>query len=172
MPKKTISMTLSERSIADAIRQLEEYRDSLIKKNDEFVRKLAEAGIPVINERIAAAAGDSDKNHNTYIRLNSFDDYSEGVLVCEGRGLLWIEFGAGVHYNGAAGTSPHPKGQEFGYTIGSYGKGQGAKDFWYYYADTGEAVRSYGTEATMPVYSASVKMRDEVLNIAKEVFGA
>lgn len=172
MPKKTISMTLSERSISEAIKQLEEYRDSFIKKNDEFVRKLAEVGIPVINERIAEAAGDSDKNHNTYIHMNSFDDYSEAVLVCEGRGLLWIEFGAGVHYNGAAGTSPHPKGQELGYTIGSYGKGQGAKDFWYYYADTGEAVRSYGTEATMPVYSASVKIRDEVLSIAKEVFGA
>ena len=29
------------------------------------------------------------------------------------------------------GTSPHPKGEEFGYTIGSYGKGQGSKDFWF-----------------------------------------
>lgn len=41
--------------------------------------------------------------------------------------MLFIEFGAGIHYNGSAGSSPHPKGNEFGYTIGSYGKGLGKK---------------------------------------------
>ncbi len=170
MPK-TIKMNLSAGSIQNAVKELQRYKQSLISKNDLFVQRLAEVGIPVINANIAAAQGDSDKNHNTYIKLNSFGSYSRAVLVVEGADLLMIEFGAGIHYNTPAGTSPHPKGQELGYTIGSYGKGHGAEDYWYYQAETGESVRSYGTESTMPVYKASVEIRQKIREIAKEVFG-
>lgn len=168
---KKISISLSHKSIENAIKELNQYKEDLRRKNDEFVKRLAELGMPVINQNISAAAGDSDKSHNTYIKVNSFGDYSQATLIVEGRDILFIEFGAGVHFNGSAGSSPHPKGQEFGYTIGSYGKGHGKNDFWYYYADTGEAVRSYGTEATMPVYRASVEIIQNIRKIAKEVFG-
>ncbi len=167
---KKISFNLSVDSIQKAIDEVERYKQRLISKNDEFVRRLAEVGIPVIDQRISAAQGDSDKNHNTYIRINSFGSYSQAVLVVEGKTILWIEFGAGIHYNGAAGSSPHPKGQELGYTIGSYGKGQGANDFWFYTADTGESVMSHGTEATMPVYSAAVEIQRRIREIARQVF--
>ena len=43
---------------------------------------------------------------------------------------------------------------------------------WVYVADSGEWVRSYGTEATMPVYKASVEIMQNVRRIAKEVFSA
>ena len=170
MPK-TIKMNLSAGSIQNAVKELQRYKQSLISKNDLFVQRLAEVGIPVINANIAAAQGDSDKSHNTYIKLNSFGSYSRAELVVESSSILYIEFGAGIHYNTPAGTSPHPKGQEFGYTIGSYGKGHGAEDYWYYQAETGETVRSYGTESTMPVYKASVEIRQKIRQIAREVFG-
>lgn len=170
MPKK-IRISLSEKSIQDAIKEIESYKRQFIDKNELFVRRLAELGTPVIDQNIAAAQGDSEKSHNTYIKINSFGNYSEAKLVVDGKDLLFIEFGAGIHYNGSAGTSPHPKGEEFGYTIGSYGKGQGKKDFWFYYADTGEAVMSHGTEATMPVFRASQEIIQNIRRIAKEVFG-
>ena len=169
---KKISISLSQKSIQNAINEVRKYQRELIDKNEVFVRRLAELGIPIIDQNIADAEGDSDKNHNTYIKINYFGSYSEAKLVVEGSDLLFIEFGAGVHYNGSAGTSPHPKGEEFGYTIGSYGKGQGSKDFWFYYADTGEAVMSHGTESTMPVYKASVEIVQNIRRIAKEVFGS
>lgn len=169
---KKISISLSHKSIQNAINEVRKYQREFIEKNELFVRRLAELGIPVIDQNIAAAQGDSDKNHNTYIKINSFGSYSEAKLVVEGVDLLFIEFGAGIHYNSSAGTSPHPKGEEFGYTIGSYGKGQGSKDFWFYYADTGEAVMSRGTESTMPVYKASVEIIQNIRRIAKEVFGS
>ena len=118
------------------------------------------------------AQGDSYKNHNTYIKINRFGNYAQATLVCEGSGLLFIEFGAGISYNTPAGTSPHPKGEEFGYTIGSYGQGKGKNESWVYVADSGEWVRSYGTEATMPVYKASVEIMQNIRRIAKEVFSA
>lgn len=168
---KKISIRLNEKSIQKAIDELNQYKRNLRSKNDEFVRRLAELGIPVINQNISAAAGDSDKSHNTYIKVNSFGAHSKATLVCEGKYLLFIEFGAGVHFNGAAGSSPHPKGQEFGYIIGSYGKGNGKKDSWHYYADSGESVLSHGTKATMPVYKASVEIMQNIRRIAREVFG-
>lgn len=168
--EKKISISLSQKSIQNAINEVRKYQRELIDKNELFVRRLAELGIPIINQNIAAAQGDSDKNHNTYIKINSFGSYSEAKLVVEGVDLLFIEFGAGIHYNSSAGTSQHPKGEEFGYTIGSYGKGQGSKDFWFYYADTGEAVMSHGTEATMPVLKADIEIIQNIRRIAKEVF--
>ncbi|VYT08902.1 Uncharacterised protein [uncultured Clostridium sp.] len=169
---KKISISLSQKSIQNAISEVRKYQRELIDKNELFVRRLAELGIPVIDQNIAVAQGDSDKNHNTYIKINSFGSYSEAKLVVEGSELLYIEFGSGIHYNGSAGTSPHPKGEEFGYTIGSYGKGQGSKDFWFYYADTGEAVMSHGTQSTMPVYKASMEIIQNIRRIAREVFGS
>ena len=172
MAKQTIQINLFDtKSPQSAIKQIQQYQDDLQRKCELFVRRLAEVGITIIDQNISAAAGDSDKNHNTYIKLNSFGSYSQATLVCEGKDLLFIEFGAGVHYNGNAGDSPHPLGAEMGYTIGSYGKGQGKNDFWFYYADTGEAVMSHGMQATMPLYKAGVEIRRQILAIAKEVFG-
>lgn len=169
---KKIRISLSEKSIRNAINEIEVYKRQFIERNEVFVRRLAELGIPVIDQNIAAAQGDSEKKHNTYIKVNSFGSYSEAKLVVEGSDLLYIEFGAGIRYNGSAGTSPHPKGEEFGYTIGSYGKGQGKNDFWFYYADTGETVMSHGTEATMPVFRASQEIIQNIRRIAREVFGS
>lgn len=172
MAKETISFSLSPDSIQKAIRQVEEYKESFLSKNELFVQRLAEIGIPVINERMSAAQGDSDPAHSTYIKVNSSGGISEAVLTVEGKDLLFIEFGAGRFFNGEPGTSPHPKGEEFGYTIGSYGKGHGADDYWFYRSDTGEIIISFGTEATMPVYSAGVEIRQRIREIAREVFGS
>ena len=82
MANKSIKMELSHKSIQDTIKQLRAYQKSLASKNEEFVRRLAELGIPVIDENIALAQGDSDKSHNTYIRINNFGGYSQATLVC------------------------------------------------------------------------------------------
>ena len=172
MPKRKISIDLFDgKSLDNAIKQIQEYQRTLNDKCEMFVRRLAEVGIPIIDQNIASSSGDSDKGHNTYIKINSFGSYSQARLIVEGKDLLFIEFGAGVHYNGNLGGSPHPKGKEMEYTIGSYGKGQGKNDFWFYYADSGEAVMSHGTQATMPVYKAGAEIRRQILKIAREVFG-
>lgn len=171
MGKHVIKANLSTKSIENMRKQILDYKAALGDRNRLFLLKLCELGIPVIDQNIAAAQGDSDKNHNTYIKINSFGSYAQAQLIVEGRDLVFIEFGSGIHYNGSVGSSPHPKGQEFGYTIGSYGQGKGANDYWFYYADTGESVMSRGTEATMPVYKASMEIIQNIRQIAREVFG-
>ena len=168
---KILKSNLSNRSIQNLIKELEEYKDVIVDKNDLFIKKLAETGIPVIELNISSVQGDSNKNHNTYIKLNSYGDYSRATLVCEGRDILFIEFGSGIYYNGLVGTSLNPKGKELGYTIGSYGKGKGKQNTWGYYSDSGELVLSHGTQATMPMYKASLEIKQKTIQIAKEVFG-
>ena len=183
---KPIYISLSRKGDIDkAIKELEKYKRSLMSKGEIFVRRLAEIGIPIIDSRIAWSEGDSDPNHYTHIELMSYEDYSEARLVVEGKDILFFEFGAGVHFNESAGTSSRHStsgtrngaeydiagGQELGYTIGSYGKGQGKNDFWYYKADNGDVIRSFGTEATMPLYHATMEIINSIEQIAREVYG-
>lgn len=179
MAKKTLKASLNISSIKQLQEELEKYKDSLNNKLSIFVRKLAESGISVIDQNMAKANFTVDSNgiqsgadpqHYTHIKLNSFGDYARADLIVEGKELLFIEFGSGVYYNGAAGTSPHPKGEEFGYVIGSYGKGHGVQKVWGYYAESGELILTHGVEATMPVYKASLEIAQNVVKIAKEVF--
>ena len=59
---KKINMTLSSKSIRDAIKELEKYRDSLEIKNEIFVKRLKEIGINVITSKIAQARTEDDKD--------------------------------------------------------------------------------------------------------------
>lgn len=177
--KKTIEASLSSKEIEKLINGIKEFKQQITDKNAEFARRLAEVGIPVIDTNIAQAGftydakgieSGADTEHNTYIKLHTFDDYAEAILITSGRELLFIEFGSGIYYNGAAGTSPHPKGQEFGFVIGSYGKGNGVKQVWGYYDEGGNLVLTHGVKATMPMYKAQLKIADDVYRIAREVF--
>lgn len=172
MKNKVLSLNLfDKRSIDRVIKEIRLQRNEISNKCSEFVRRLSEIGIPVIKQNIVSTIGDSDKNHNIYIKVNSFGSYSQATLYVEGRDMLFMEFGSGVYYNGSVGGSPHPKGKEFGYTIGSYGKGQGKNESWFYYTDSGEIAMSHGTKASMPVYKASIEIRTQILKIAREIFG-
>lgn len=165
-----IKVKLSQGSIQEARDQLTSTDEWLMEKTEELVRKLAEHGIPVIDRKIAQAQGDSNKNHYTHVDIVSFQTYARATLVVEGRDLLFIEYGAGVHYNGHPHSSPHPYGVQKGYTIGDYSpKHLGLRDSWFY-RDAGGLHRSYGTEATMPVWSAYQSIIANYKKIAQEVF--
>ena len=153
------------------VKKIESYRDGLNGKIETAIRRLVdEVGIPVIDQRINEAMGDSDKSHDTLFTISETADGLEGTLTVNGKDIAFIEFGAGIYYNTPAGTSPHPKGEEFGYTIGSYGQGQGRYEIWVYRDANGNRQVSYGTEATMPLYNAAKEMEDRVVKIFREVF--
>lgn len=47
--EKKISISLSEKSIQNAIKELNQYKNDLKRKNDEFVKHLAELGLSLIH---------------------------------------------------------------------------------------------------------------------------
>jgi len=145
-------------------------RDMKINLRKALDRITYEVGIPAVDSRYGAGMGDSSSEHQCSFRASYTDDTVTGILTVQGKDVAFIEFGAGVYYNTYAGSSPHPKGEELGYTIGSYGQGQGRYDIWVYLDENGNRQVSYGTEATMPLYNALKEMTTQISRIFREVF--
>lgn len=165
-------MSLNSESILQAVRELREYKDDMQFKVALFVQRLGELGIQTINAH-RSGQGDSDfAGLNAYVDYsNQGNDHIKATLVLHGKDVAFIEFGAGVHYNSSGGSSPNPYGVPLGMIIGSYGKGHGLEDSWWYKdPDTGQWIESHGTEAAMPMYYADREIRDNFIRIAKEVF--
>lgn len=164
-------MSLSEQSIMETIQQLQKYRDELKFKSAVFVQRLAEVGIKVIDANKYAEEGDSWHEANTYVWLQHYDDHEKAILVYAGRDVAFVEFGAGITYNGAAGSSPNKFGSDLGFTIGSYGKGHGKDESWMYYdEDRGRWIKSYGTKAARPMEQANDAMKAIFFETAIKVF--
>lgn len=173
MGKKVISFGLSTKDINRAIRELEQYKQDLIRKTDLLRERVAERLAELARTGFAGAVVDDLLNGGQRIaQVDVSIDQRENItlVVARGEDAIWVEFGAGVHYNGSAGTSPHPKGAEMSFTIGSYGKGMGKKNTWGFYDDEGTLHLTHGTPAAMPMYNAVKTVCDEIAEIAREVF--
>lgn len=162
-------MILSRSSINDAINELKAYKKELINKNDIFVRRLVELGLNVVNMKVRQSLGDSD-DATSKAYVDSLGKLVKAEIHLTGSDVLFIEFGAGIYYNT---PGQHPLEDEFGYGVGTYpGQTHAFDDYWFYTDEQGNTGQiSYGTQATMPMYSASIEMYQQVVRIAREVFG-
>lgn len=172
-------------SLKKAIKYLENYKNGFNVKVETLISRLVAIGLKVVDERIKSASGDSDKSYHPTVFINDMGDYVEATLTIEGKDIAFIEFGAGIHFNTAAGSSPRKGergtrngveyqitgGEEIGWVIGSYGKGYGKRDFWFYNDEYGTKQKSFGTQATMPLHEADIAMIDSVEKVFREVFG-
>ncbi len=167
---------LSEDSIDKAIKDVKKYKENLEKKCNEFCKKFAERILDEAEKGFTGAIVDDLTEKSGGAKLADVQmtiSESDGVftITANGEDAVWVEFGAGVHHNGAAGISPNPYGAELGFSIGGYGT-QGVREVWALPKNPGEKVKlSRGTPATMPMYKAVQAAIDDIENIAKEVFG-
>ena len=178
MAKKNIKINLfDQKSIQNAIKQIEQYRDDLPRKCQEICRRLSEEGV-----RVADAAINSVPIGKTITLTTDINPSKMGckaMLKMMGRETrtedgrifftaLAIEFGAGIRYNQTA----NPKSSEFGMGVGTFpGQTHAFQDGWYYLGNDGEWHYSHGIQASMPMYKASVEMKQKIDTIVKEVFG-
>ena len=178
MAKKKFKVDiLSKNSIEKLKEDLLEYKNDLSRKCDEVVRRLVDVALPIIESHIAEAQitydekniqSGADVTHTTDVQYVTSDGSSRANISVSGKEILFIEFGSGVYYN--ALPSPHPKGQEFGFVIGSYGKHHGVQQVWGYYDESGELVLTHGVKATMPMYNAFLEIQKQAKKIVKDVF--
>lgn len=172
--KKKIPFGLSVREIDRAIKELEQYKKDITEKTELLRKKVAERLESLAANGFAGAIVDNLTEENGGVRYaqvtTSVDERGNiSVVIAQGEDAIWVEFGAGVYHNGSAGSSPHPKGSELGFTIGDYGKGMGKKNTWGFYED-GELRLTHGTPAIMPMYNSVKIVCDEIADIAREVF--
>lgn len=151
--------------IEEAIAQLKEIQRNYENKQKEFLSRLADIGVDTAKIRFAGhrEGNDSPVEVGKEESKNGFWVYAKGEQVA------FIEFGAGVFYNGAEGYKGERPPGIVG--IGEYGKGKGKQDSWGYYDDAGELQITHGTMAANAMFYASQEMQRKIQDIAKEVFG-
>lgn len=180
MRKKNIKINLFDggKSLEEAIRQIEQYRDELPRKAQQLCQRLAEEGVKVADVAINSVPIGRTITLTTDINPSKMG--CRAMLKMTGREtrtedgrvfmtVLAIEFGAGIRLN----PTENPKSSEFGFGVGTFPGQTHAEnpEGWYYLDNNGEWKHSYGVQASMPMYKASVEMRQKLDSIVKEVFG-
>ena len=138
------------------------------ERKEEFLKRLAEE----FGESLRVSF---NSNWSLYIDnpspiLVGVEREGDGYAVyAQGDQVAFIEFGAGVFYNGSGanyklGRPPEISG------IGEYGQGKGKQNTWGYYDDTGALHLTHGNPPANAFYHASVDTRRKIRDIAREVF--
>lgn len=171
-------MKLSDSGIQSAIRQIEEYKQSLNSKIVTLVERLSEVGIRTVNAvMMSVAPVDRGEYFTEFISIGSGKDTHTAIIRLEGDQVLFIEFSSGITF----GTNIFPKPPNNPNYGSGYGKGTFNPDSdnwsnpngWYYTNKrTGQTrVHTYGIRAYAPMYNADMEMRNQIMTIAREVFG-
>lgn len=172
MQKKKLIVNLSEASIDKAINELKIYKSEFLKKLDllrkriaDYIAKESQLGFDsaILNDEINGTGVTPDVN----VTVDDKDNVT--LIIANGEDAVWVEFGAGVYHNTSVGGSLHPRGEELGFTIGSYGQGKGHQKIWGYY-DNGLHL-THGTPASMPMEKSFLSAMDKISEIINEVFG-
>lgn len=174
MSKTAICFGLSEKEIDRAIKELEEYKKGFEKKCEELRQRVSERIRQKAQEGFNGAIVDDLTAESGGARLAEVNVVTEEgddvtLVIAQGTDAVWVEFGAGVYYNGAVGSSPNPYGADLGFTIGGFGE-NGKKETWGFY-ENGDLKITHGTPATKPMFHAVQYVLDDIGDIAKEVFG-
>ena len=177
MSNRIYKSDLSTEGLRNMIRQLNEYKDDLQIKADDFVQRLAEIGI-----KVAYYSVYSDWRSLVEFRYEPMN-LGEGELIGQDVSVIhrvWYTKGGAV--NGEADVSPLLMSE---YGAGSYaltghrgtfpGQKHAFQQEWFWYDENGTKHSSeddYHIIATQPMYRAMVVMMQKVKKVAKEVFRA
>ena len=168
---KTIEIDpFSQSSINKAIKSLKEYSLWVEIKGQELVSKLADVGVEVAQltfDNNYAPYISSEEEHD--VKVDKLQDGNGYVVSAQGKDVCFLEFGAGVYYNGSGiYPSQTPNGVV---GIGEYGHGWGKRQGWYFKPENGgKAVFTRGNPPAMAMWQSEQAMIDAVTQVAREVF--
>lgn len=173
MSNHVITMRLSAESIEEAIKKIDEYKQSLNVKATRLAELIAERVAWSASMGFSTSVADDiigGAQVGSSVAVSVENDGRTQIVMASGADAVFIEFGAGVYNNGAAGSSPHPKGAELGFLIGEYGKGYGRRNVWAFKGEGGETILTHGTPAAMPMYNGLQEILPIITDLAREVF--
>lgn len=164
-----INVSLSEKSIDSAIKELEAYQKKLKRLAKELCYRLALLGATRATLDFSRAIYMGEKDFSI-----SVDETKDGYVVkANGESVLFLEFGAGIRYGYG-----HPLATKFKMGPGTYpGKGHwDDPNGWWIPKNKAESNTSdrgrhtYGNPPSMPMFNAAQDMRRNIKAIAEEVF--
>lgn len=160
MPKTIEIDPFDKKSIAQAIKELQDYKQWVLVKEKELRDRLAGIGASVASLQFARAIYNG--TNDVTVRVDNTG--SVAVIYAEGSAVAFIEFGAGIKYGYG-----HPEAGKFGVGPGTYPDGKGHWDnergWWY-----GHNQHTYGNPPAMAMYQAREQMVEQITQIAKAVF--
>lgn len=161
-------------------KKIREYANSVEDRKLELAKKVA-TDIAMIAAPLFSNATvnvePSGKTHRARVQVSVNQTGDITWVIAEGKEAVFVEFGAGVYFNGPYGTSPVPQGFSkdsggvpLGLTIGDYGLLNGRRKTWGYYDHEGNLVITHGTPAARPMYQAAKQVMNQLYEIASGVF--
>ena len=93
MSKRVIKVTLSEKSIDNAINELKNYKTWLKECTEKFIQALGEEGVQVATAKFQTAVYDGTNDVSVSVESR---DTNKVAVVAVGSSVLFIEFGTGV----------------------------------------------------------------------------
>ena len=177
--KKVFKSGLSVKELENLKNELKNYKSEIVKNTEIMVSRLLQSGIAVSQTKISESP--LGKYVTVTTNVSSDNIGCKGILLAKGAVkeqegyepfsiLLAIEFGAGAHFN----PTPNPLiSSEFPYGVGTFPNQIHAyQDLWFYWDEnTQEWKPTHGVKATMPMYNADTDIIQNVVKVAKEVFG-
>ena len=167
--KKVIKVKLDPQSIADAIKEIEEYKANLERRVRLLLKRLTDEGVQIAKAKVVEHGIIHDTNLTNSI--NGFVMGNAGFIRVDDEHAVFFEFGTGP--KGA--SAPHPLGGSYK-SEGWHTKADGKHmDNLYGWKPLGNGENVYffteGQKAKPFMYDTAQKLRDEFPRIVKEVFG-
>lgn len=167
--KKVIKVKLEPRSIANAIKEIEEYKADLERRVRLLLKRLTDEGVKIAKAKVVEHGIIHDTNLTNSI--NGFVMGNVGFIRVDDEHAVFFEFGTGP--KGA--SDPHPLGSSYK-SEGWYTQADGKPmDELYGWKPLGDGENVYffteGQKAKPFMYETAQKLRDEFPSIVKEVFG-
>lgn len=169
---KTISFTLSQNSVKNAMNEIKKYRDDLKRKNEIFVTRLAKEGLSIVQSTMESIPEEVKGSYYTELIMDNKGENIKGAAIrLTGEKVLFVEFSAGIAYGTPQGGYPLESGKKYG--VGTYpGQTHAESPYgWWYVDESGNKHHSYGNRAYMPMYHAEQAIIFSIRKIAQEVFG-
>lgn len=163
-----IDITVS--GLDKAIAELKAYKSSLLERCNRAQRAIAQLVRDTAQQGFDTAAvngGHTPAPTNVTVLP---DSSGPTVVIAEGDQAMFIEFGAGVYYNGTGIPYRENRAEFPGYEMGSYGMHNGLKDHWRYKGDDGKWHMTHGTIMQSPMYNAVISALPEIAGIIRSEF--
>ena len=167
---------LSVKSIQNLQKDLEKYKEELMTKTTNFASRLAERGVEIAKINIvdldAVFTGELLESIRRDRKMEGGKYDAVFVVVADSAHAMFVEFGTG--YKGLNSSYPYnfPDGVTWNYNTGNtikYNDKTGSY-YWFYPGDDGKWHYTEGMPARPFMYETANQLRQEIEEIAREVF--
>lgn len=174
MPK--FKATLSVSSILQLQKDLEKYKDSLAYKARLLAERLAERGVEIARVQVAEldAIFTGELIQSLHSEYQGSTPYGAiFAVVTDSEHCAFVEFGVGQRGSDTPYPYPLPDGVSWDYNVGKTIRKNAVagRYYWFYPGKDGKWHYTEGMPARPFMYLTSLELQNEVVQIAKEIFG-